>query len=240
MVAKMQVVILAGGLGTRLGLVTERIPKAMVSVRGKPFLQHQISLLRKNRVRDILLCIGHYGDQIRAYFGDGKRFGVELSYSEEGEALLGTGGALKKAETLLADRFFLMWGDSYLLLDYHAIWRAFIDSEAQALMVVYRNNDRGIKSNVTLRDGKVAVYDKWRHHPGMDFIDNGLSALEKSLLGRIPSGVYFEIETLFKDLSLEGGLAAFETGQKYYEIGSLEGIRELEIFLRSQPSKREE
>jgi len=236
----MQVVILAGGLVTRLGALTERIPKAMVPILGRPFLEHQITLLRENGVLDILLCIGHYGDQIKAYFGDGRKFGVRIAYSEEGEALLGTGGALKKAQALIDDRFFLMWGDSYLILDYQAIWSSFIKSGALALMVVYKNNNQGIKSNVSLQHGKVAVYDKWQRHREMEYIDNGLSALNKDLLARIPEHTYFEIETIFGELAIEGELAGYETSQKYFEIGSLEGIRELETLLKRRRIEREE
>src|SRR5690348_17236437 len=133
----MQMAILAGGLATRLRPITETIPKSMVPVQGKPFLEHQIALVRAHGVTDLVLCVGHLYQPIEAYFGDGSRFGLRIRYSVEADRLLGTGGALKQAEPLLEDRFFLMYGDSYLLYDYAEVMARARDHEA--LMVVYHN-----------------------------------------------------------------------------------------------------
>jgi NDP-sugar pyrophosphorylase family protein len=128
----------------------------LVPVLGRPFLEHQIKLVREAGVERLVLCIGHYGEQIVERFGDGSAYGVEIAYSQEGEQLLGTGGALKKAEHLLDDAFMMMWGDSYLLLDYADIWKAFQAQDLPAMMVVYRNENQRVPSNVVVQDGKVS------------------------------------------------------------------------------------
>lgn len=233
----MQLAILAGGLGTRLGPLTASTPKSLVTVLGKPFLEHQIDLLRGAGVKRLVLCIGHYGEQIVERFGDGSAYGMEIAYSQEGETLLGTGGALKKAGELLDDAFMMMWGDSYLLLDYAAIWRAFQAQDLPAMMVVFRNQNQRVPSNVVVQGGKVAVYDKWAEDPDKVYIDEGLTCLRKEVLQRVPSGESFAVEQVFRDLAAEGKLAAYETDQPFYEIGSPEGIAELETILSRQESQ---
>jgi NDP-sugar pyrophosphorylase family protein len=228
----MQTVIMAGGMGTRLGRLTARLPKSLVNIHGRPFLEYQIDLLRKNGIRKVLLCIGHLGEQIRKRFGTGRDFGVTIRYSEEGEDLLGTGGALKKAEPLLEERFLLLWGDSYLKLDYRKIWNAFLKAHRLGLMVVYKNSNERVPSNVVVRDGRIALYDKWKTHPDMLYIDNGLSVWSKDILGMIPFGKPFEIERLFRRLSERGEVAAYETEQRFYEVGSILGLGELKRILR--------
>jgi MurNAc alpha-1-phosphate uridylyltransferase len=228
----MQTVIMAGGLGTRLGRLTARLPKSLVNIHGRPFLEYQIDLLRKNGIRKVLLCIGHLGEQIKERFGTGRDFGVTIRYSEEGEDLLGTGGALKKAEPLLEERFLLLWGDSYLKLDYRKIWNAFLKARRLGLMVVYKNSNERVPSNVVVRDGRIALYDKWKTNPDMLYIDNGLSVWSRDILGMIPFGKPFEIERLFQLLSEKGEVAAYETEQRFYEVGSISGLGELKRILR--------
>jgi NDP-sugar pyrophosphorylase family protein len=203
-----------------------------VNIHGRPFLEYQIDLLRKNGIRKVLLCIGHLGEQIKERFGTGRDFGVTIRYSEEGEDLLGTGGALKKAEPLLEERFLLLWGDSYLPLDYRKIWNAFLKAHRLGLMVVYKNSNERVPSNVVVRDGRIALYDKWKTHQDMLYIDNGLSVWSKDILGMIPFGKPFEIERLFQRLSERGEVAAYETEQRFYEVGSISGLGELKHILR--------
>jgi len=235
----MQTVIMAGGMGTRLGRLTARRPKPLVNIHGRPFLEYQIELLRENGIRRVVMCVGHFGEQIKDRFGTGRDLGVTIRYSEEGERLLGTGGALKKAESLLEERFFLLWGDSYLLLDYKKIGKAFLRAHCLGLMVVYRNANQRIRSNVLVRDGRVALYDKWKTHPDMLYIDNGLSAWSKEILRMIQPGKPFDIERLFQQLSQKGEVAAYETAQRFYEIGSVSGLRELKRLLRDPRQTRE-
>lgn len=220
----MQVVILAGGLATRLGTLVHRVAKSMIRVNGKPFLQYQIELLRKNGLTDILLCIGYLGSQIEDYFGDGRNWGVRLDYSQEKERLLGTGGALKKAEGLLKDEFFIIYGDSYLLLDYQEISRYFHNFNKGGLMVVYKNYNQFDKSNLIVKNGLVRLYDKKRVNPEMVYIDEGISILRKEALHSFPSEGPFPLDEIFQRLIQEKELLAFQTKQRFYEIGSIQGL----------------
>jgi NDP-sugar pyrophosphorylase family protein len=225
----MQMVILAGGLGTRLRPLTHDLPKVLVPVDGKPFLHHQIELLKEHGIRDIVLCVGHLGDQIRTYFGNGDWLGVGIRYSEERETLLGTAGALKNAEPLLADDFFLLYGDAYLRVDYGEVMRYFRRPSLRGglgLMVVYHNADRYERSNVIVKDGRVAVYDKEGATPGMQYINYGLSVLRKEALGLVPAGRPFSQEELYRLLIERGQLLAWEAKHRFYEVGSRQGLAE--------------
>ena len=230
----MQMVILAGGLGTRLRPLTHELPKVLVPVDGKPFLHHQIELLKEHGIRDIVLCVGHLGDQIRACFGEGDRLGVRIRYSEERRMLLGTAGALKNAEPLLEDDFFLLYGDSYLLVDYREVMRYFRNGACGlGLMVVYRNADHYERSNVVVRDGRVAVYDKEGRTPGMEYINYGLSVLRREALSLVPAGRPFSQEELYRLLIERGELLAWETDYRFYEIGSERGLAEFRELVAS-------
>lgn len=224
----MQIAILAGGLATRLHPLTERIPKSMVEIKGKPFLQYQIELLRYNDVRDVVLCVGHLAEQIKDYFGDGRHFGVNITYSDEGERRLGTAGALKFAEDLLADEFFVLFGDSYLLLDYRVIMEYFLARDELGLMVVYRNENRYDSSDVLVEDGFVTAHNKENALPGMVYINEGLSVLRKQALGIIPPDRQLSLQAFFQKLIAQKQLLALETKQRFYEIGSLAGLQEFE------------
>lgn len=230
----MQLAILAGGLGTRLGPLTSHTPKSLVPVLGRPFLEHQIELVRAAGVDRLVLCIGHYGEQIVERFGHGEAHGVEIAYSRETGGLLGTGGALRQAAPLLDPAFMMMWGDSYLLLDYAEIWRRFSAQDLPAMMVVFRNRNQRAPSNLVVREGRVMVYDKWTPDPAKEYIDEGLTCLKKEVLERVPPDRPFAIEEVFRDLAAEGLLAAHETGQPFYEVGSPEGLRELEELLKER------
>lgn len=227
----MQIAILAGGLATRLRPLTEKIPKSMTIIDGKPFLQHQIELLRRNQVTDIVLCVGYLADQIKEYFGDGRRFGVSIKYSEEREKLLRTAGALKNAENLLNDVFFIMYGDSYLLLNYAEIMAYFRKFNSLALMVVYKNFNRYDTSNIAVEGNLVKRFDKKCRTPDMIYIDEGLSVFRREVLDMIPAGQAVSLEEVFPRLI--GELLAFETKQRFYEIGSPKGLEEFEQLVAS-------
>ena len=224
----MQVVILAGGLGTRLRPLTERIPKCLAPVNGRPFLEYQLEMLGRRGVRDVVLCVGYLADQVLEYFGDGLRLGVHIQYSWERDGLRGTAGALKNAEPLLAPEFFVTYGDSYLLLDYRDIMRRFRDGGALGMMVVYRNFDRLEQSNVILEDGRVAAYDKHTRLPGMVYVNAGLSVLRRRALRLVPEAEAVAEDELYRALIARGELAACETQQRFYEIGSRAGLEEFE------------
>ena len=222
----MQMLILAGGLGTRLQPLTKQLPKCMVPAEGKPFLEHQLRLLASRGVRDIVLCLGYLGERVLEYFGDGHRFGVNLTYVWERSQLLGTAGAIRNAEAVLAPEFFVAYGDSYLLLEYRAIMKRFRESDALAMMVVYRNEDRLEPSNVVMRDGHVIAYDKTTRLPGMVHVNQGLSVLRRRSLRLIPPSIPFSQEQLYQMLIRRQQLLAYETNQRFYEIGSFRGLDE--------------
>lgn len=229
----MQIAILAGGLATRLFPLTERIPKSMVQVHGKPFLEYQIELLRRNSVTELVLCVGHLADQIEDYFGDGSRFGVRIQYSHEGERRLGTAGALKLAESLLADEFFVMFGDSYLMLDYRAIMDYFLARDRLGLMVIYRNDNRYDSSDILVEDGFVAVYDKDSPSPDLVYINEGLSVLRREALKSLTVEKACSLQQFFQPLIADGQLLALETRQRFFEVGSPPGLEEFERLVAS-------
>jgi len=222
----MQMVVLAGGLGTRLKPLTEQMPKSLIPVNGRPFLEYQLELFKRSGISDIVLCVGHLGDEIKKYFGDGSRFGLDIRYSEEGEHLLGTAGAIRNAEALLANEFFLTYGDSYLLLGYGAVMDHFRQRDRLGLMVVYRNCNHLDRSNVIVEGNLVKVYDKEGRTPGMEYINYGVSLLRKEALSLIPPDRPFTQEEFYQLLIGQEQLLAFETGQRFFEIGSPHGLDE--------------
>lgn len=226
-------VILAGGLGTRLRPFTSEVPKALIPIGGKPFLHHQIDLLKRRGIRDIVLCVGHLGDRVKDYFGDGRWLGVRIKYSEEESQLLGTAGAIKNAEPLLRDDFFLMYGDSYLMIDYREIMRYFRRFGRLGLMVVWKNGNRFERSNVMVEGNLVTVYDKDQKSPDMVYINYGLSVLRKEALAFIPAGRPFSQEDFYQILIDQGELLTFEVEQRFYEIGSPKGLEEFGMLIAS-------
>jgi MurNAc alpha-1-phosphate uridylyltransferase len=222
----MQVVILAGGLGTRLRPLTNRVPKSLIEIHGKPFLEYQIELLKHNEINDIVLCVGHLAEQIKDYFRDGKVFGVDIQYSEEDKELLGTAGALKKAEPLLEETFFVLDGDSYLPLDYAEVMSYFKERDKLALLVVYRNYNRYDRSNVVIDAEMVKVYSREKQVPSMIYIHAGLSIVTKEALALVPDGQPVSQDELWSKLISRNELLAFETDCRFYEVGSFSGLEE--------------
>ena len=223
----------AGGLGTRLSPLTKHVPKSLAPVNGKPFLQHQLELFKRNGIRDIVLCVGHLGDQIKSFFGDGSQFGVDIRYSEEREQLLGSAGAIRNAERFLASEFFLTYGDSYLFLDYRAVIDCFRQHNKLGLMVVYRNCNQLDRSNVVVEGDLVKVYDKEGRTPGMEYINYGVSVLRKEAVRLIPPGRPFSQEEFYQLLIGQRQLMAFETHQRFYEIGSPQALAEFRQLVAS-------
>jgi N-acetyl-alpha-D-muramate 1-phosphate uridylyltransferase len=224
------VAILAGGLATRLRPVTTTIPKALVPVVGEPFIGRQLRQLRSEGIARVVVCTGYLGEQIEEYVGTGRSFGVEVAYSPDGPAPLGTGGALRQALPLLGDAFFVLYGDSYLPCNFAAVERAWDASDAPALMTVLRNAGRWDRSNVLFRDGRVVEYNKSAPRPEMDHIDYGLSVLTFGAVRNHRAPGAFDLADLFHRLSTTGHLAAFEVTERFYEIGSPEGLRDAEAY----------
>jgi NDP-sugar pyrophosphorylase family protein len=236
----MQCAILAGGLGTRIRSVTgDAIPKALIPVAGRPFVDRQLEWLAHTGVTSAVICIGHLGAQLKDYTGDGSRWGLRLAYVDEGSVLRGTAGALRLAadQGALEERFLLTYGDSYLPVSFQEVWDAFLRSGKPALMAVFRNGGQWDRSNVrALADGTIR-YEKGipPGTPEFDFIDYGVSALERRVvLERVPPGQPVDLAGVLGALGREGLLAGHEVHQRFYEVGSPEGLADLEGFLRGR------
>jgi NDP-sugar pyrophosphorylase family protein len=227
------VAILAGGLATRLRPVTEKIPKLLVEVAGEPFFSHQLRLLRKHGLTKIVLCVGYLGEQIVAQYGDGSQWGVEIQYSFDGEKLLGTGGALIRALPGLGEAFYVLYGDSYLPIDYQAVGRAFLASGQPGLMTVFANHGAYDTSNVWFEDGRLRLYDKKNPLPQMKYIDYGLGVFRAEAFAGCPRDAVVDLAAIQTVLSQQGRLAGYELHERFYEIGSPAGLNELDQLLRT-------
>ena len=227
------VAILAGGLATRLRPATSNLPKALLSVAGEPFLAHQLRLLGSEGFRKIVLCVGHLGELIEAKIGDGKQLGLEIDYSFDGPTLLGTGGALKRAISKLGERFLVIYGDSYMPVDYAAVTEAFVRSEKPALMTVFENEGHWDASNVWFEAGEIHRYDKKVRTPQMRHIDYGIGVLSSGIFTDFPDNAPFDLADLYSRLISEKQMAAYEVKQRFYEIGSAQGLAELDALLRN-------
>jgi len=232
----MPAVILAGGLATRLRPITESIPKSLVEVAGQPFLWHQIQLLKQNKVRDVVLAVGYLGNQIQDRFGDGAALGIRLRYSFDGPIRLGTAGAIRNALNLLPEQFFVINGDSYLTCDFSDVEASFRASNLAGLMTVYRNDGLYDRSNIEFDGSRILRYDKQDCTPAMRYIDYGLGAYHQECFAKLPAGEEWDLGAVNQQLIREGKLAAFEVHERFYEIGSPEGLRDTERFLATGPS----
>ncbi|HEY78246.1 MAG TPA: NTP transferase domain-containing protein, partial [Dehalococcoidia bacterium] len=227
----MQVAILAGGMAKRLGSLTSNRPKSLIEISGKPFLEYQLDFLRKGGITKVVLCLGHMGEQIARHFGEGRRCGVSISYSFE-DSLLGTAGALRRARRLLDDSFFVMYGDSYLFPDFNQVMAFFNSHKKLALMTVYKNYDRYDRSNTVVEGNLVKLYSKTEKTDDMIYIDYGLNILSQDCLEFIPENQLYSLEELFTRLIEKEELLAFEVKERFYEIGSPQGLKEFENFAR--------
>jgi MurNAc alpha-1-phosphate uridylyltransferase len=230
--------LLAGGLATRLRPLTLTVPKSLVDVAGEPFVAHQLRLLARQEITDIVICVGHLGEQIAEYVGDGARFGCSVRYSFDGDRQLGTGGALRRAIPLLGERCFVMYGDSYLPTRFAPVLRAFEGAGLPALMTVFRNAGRWDTSNVEFVDGVIRRYDKVDGTPAMLHIDYGLGTVAIDALKAWPAEGAFDLADFFRDLARRGLLAGLEVSERFYEIGSPSGLDETNAFLRRLHGKR--
>ena len=226
------VAILAGGLATRLRPITEKIPKSLVPVAGKPFLAYQLELLQSCGIRRAVLCAGFLGEMIQRDFGNGNTFGLRLDYSFDGPKPLGTGGAIKRALPLLGDEFFVLYGDSYLPVEYRPIAEFFRHSGKLGCMTVYRNEGHYDTSNVVFRDGEIAVYDKKNRPPEMRHIDYGLSLFKAAVFNSYSADQPFDLAEVMSKLVRQKQLAGFEVRERFYEMGSPAGLSELETLLK--------
>lgn len=225
-----QIVVLAGGLATRLYPITKTIPKSMVPILGEPFFAHQLRLFKRNGIEEVVMCVGHFAEQIMDQFKDGKEFGLHIQYSIEQEKL-DTGGALKHAEHLLDSEFALMYGDSYLLQEFQPVFAFFEQQQKPGLMCVYKNDNQIEPSRVLLRDEHTVLkYQKEPPPAGAQHMEYGLNVFKKSIIPQVDK-TNFPLSDYFDILTPTGDLAAFAVPTRFYEIGSHQGIADLEQFL---------
>jgi mannose-1-phosphate guanylyltransferase/phosphomannomutase len=213
---------------------TETVPKPLLAVGEKPFLQHQIELLVRRGITEVVLLVAYLGEQIEAYFGDGKEFGCRISYSYEASPM-GTGGALKNAEGLLDHEFLVVNGDTYLDIAYGEFAREFVAGDAAAMIAAYQPDavsgtlpaDK-VPCNLAVDgNGKVMLYRK-RQPEGLNYVDAGVLGLRKAVLEEMRAGETFSLEeTIFPRLIAEGQMRAWVTQEPFYDMGSPEGLKAL-------------
>jgi len=218
-------VLLAGGLATRLRPITASTPKALIPINGVPFIDWQLKLLRSKGITKVIMCLGFLGEEIEEYVGSGSKYGLEISYSYDGGKLLGTGGAIKKALKLLPTEFFVTYGDSYLEIDYQPIQAHYKNSHKKGLMVIYPNKDKWDTSNVVVEQGQIKKYSKTDKDTNMDYIDYGITILTKDMFNE--QGETFDLGTILEEQVKNKELAAYVATNRFYEIGSVAGIQAL-------------
>ena len=226
------VAILAGGLATRLGEVTKKLPKSLLEISGKPFIFHQLDILESQGVKNVVLCVGHLGEMIESAVGDGRNFNLSIKYSYDGDKQLGTGGSISKALHLLDPNFFVLYGDSLLPINFEKVQKAY-DAKKLGLMTIIKNDNAWDLSNVLYLDGKLIEYNKINPKTNMKYIDYGLSILNKNAFDYFINEQIFDLSDLFALLSSKNELSAFEVYDRFYEIGSKKGIQETEDYLNN-------
>jgi NDP-sugar pyrophosphorylase family protein len=229
--ADIPVAILCGGLGTRIQCAAHGLPKALIPVAGRPFIDHQLDLLARNGARRVVLCVGYQGEQIEAHVGSGHRYGLDVWYSFDGAVPLGTGGALRRALPHLGATFLLLYGDVYLDVRYADLLEAIGRDEKLAMVAVYRNRNCHEPSNVSFTDGFGVRYDKRWPELGMHYLDAGATFYRASVVEEIPTDVPSDLSDLMHVLSVRGLLSGYEVVQPPYEIGSPAGLCKTEQIL---------
>lgn len=229
------VAILAGGLATRLGPLTEKTPKSLIAIDGEPFVAHQLRLLQRSGIQRVILCVGHLGEQIERVIGNGSSFGVQVAYSYDGATLQGTAGAIRCALPKLGESFLAMYGDSYLPCNYAAIETEFLLGGKLGLMTVFRNEGQWDASNVEFQEGRILAYSKTYRTARMRYIDYGLGVFHADAFLRTRAT---DLADVYAELLQAGELAAMEVRERFYEMGSPAGLEEMKSFLSRQGETR--
>ena len=227
------ILILAGGLASRIKNITKTIPKSMIEIAGKPFIVHQLKYIKSQGINNVVICNGYLGKVIENYIGDGKKFKLNVNYSYDGEILLGTGGAIKKALHMLPQEFYVLYGDSFLPIKFESIRKYFKTNKIDNLITVYKNNDQFDKSNIEFSENKILKYDKTNRTIDMKYVDYGLSIFKKSIFLTYEKSGNFDLSELFVSLAKKNKLNGYEIFERFYEVGSYSGIEETKKFLES-------
>jgi len=227
----LEMAILAGGLATRLLPITEVVPKSLIEIERRPFIDWQLRLLSSSGIEKVVICLGHKSKMIQDFVGDGAEYGIKVAYSFDGPTQLGTGGAIRKALHLLGDEFMVMYGDSYLPTDFKAIETAFRSTGKPALMTVFYNKGSFDASNVLFVNGELKKYSKAEPIPEMSHIDYGVSTFKRSVFESYTLGEPVDLSDICADLSTGGSLAGYEVHERFYEIGSVGGIDDFRRYI---------
>lgn len=224
--------VLVGGYGTRLGSLTKVIPKCLVEVNGRPFIDWQLDLLVENGFMDFVFCVSHKSELVQEHLGDGADRGINIQYSNDGEMQLGTGGAIQKALPKLGESFGVIYGDSYLPIDYFELEQNFLESKALGLMTVYKNQNQLDISNVEFTQGVLKRYEKASRSANMHHIDYGITFFREAAFRSWTGQKSFDLSEVCSQLAKDGQLDGFEVFERFYEIGSLQGIEDFSQYLR--------
>ena len=233
----LSVAILAGGLATRLQHITRTIPKSMIEICGEPFAHWQMKKLAQAGIIDVVYCVGHKSDMIEEFLGDGSKYGVKIAYSHDGPKQLGTGGAIIKALPYLGDKFMVLYGDSYLQIDYTKVQEKHEESGKPALMTVFANNGKFDTSNVNFSGGVLRHYQKGNESLDMKHIDYGLSCFDMSVFSSYDSNIPLDLAQIFTDLVSKDLLVGYEAEERFYEIGSHQGILDFAAYVERNRSE---
>jgi MurNAc alpha-1-phosphate uridylyltransferase len=223
--------ILAGGVASRLMPITKNTPKSLVLINDKPFIHYQLEYLKKQKIKNIVLCVGHFGKMIENEIGDGKKYGLSIKYSYDGKNLLGTGGAIKKALPMLDETFYIMYGDSLLPINYKTIEKKFLASNKPALMTMIKNNNQWDKSNILYNGKYIVEYNKKNPTGKMKYVDYGLGILSKAAFKSFKKQRSFDLGDLYHQLSIEKKLGSYLVKKRFYEIGSHQGLLDTSDFI---------
>jgi MurNAc alpha-1-phosphate uridylyltransferase len=239
-VVERQAVVIAGGLATRMRPLTLTVPKAMLEVGGRPFVDWQLERLAEQGIRDVVMCVAHLAEVIEAHVGDGSRYGVRVRWAHEGKTLLGTAGAVRAALDLLAPTFLVTYGDSYLPFDYAEplrILEAHAD-DCDGVMAVYKNDGAFDASNVVTDGTWVQRYEKGSSDPAFDSIDYGATAIKREIIAALPAGEKAGLDAIQHALARRKRLRACMARERFFEIGSPEGLGALDQHLRQRTASR--
>jgi NDP-sugar pyrophosphorylase family protein len=231
------IIVLAGGLATRLRPITDTIPKALISINNIPFVLHQLDLFKRRGIKDVHFCLGYLGKMVEDIVL-GSKFvdSMNINFYYDGDKLLGTGGAIRNVMNLLPNDFFVTYGDSYLDIDYKEVglfFKANRLNEKTALMTVFKNHNKWDSSNVVFKEGKVTLYSKKNKDPKMQYIDYGLGVLTKKDFESYKEGSIFDLADIYEGLSVNGNLLGIPMKQRFYEIGSFDGINDISNYLKN-------
>ena len=228
---KIPLVLLCGGLATRLGDCARTVPKSLIEVAGEPFIFHQLRLLKREKIGRVVICAGHLGDQIQKEIQNGSQFGLDIGYSFDGEKLLGTGGAIKQALPLLSDVFWVMYGDSYLDTTFSPILNFFFAHQKKSLITIFKNENKWERSNIDWNGKEILKYNKKHPDPSMKYVDCGLGIMRKSAFSPWLDRMTFDLSDLQEDLVQEHEMLGHEVHQRFFEVGSIKGLEETRQYI---------